>query len=119
MAHSFAEGARQAGANVDIKRAPDLIPEEIARPAGGHMPKAPLVSVAGFARCALFRTTFPSGGSEVNDLTYKGAREFATVTKQIGKEIVGAEISFTHPMDGDAKRELSYAARGNAPGAVL
>jgi NAD(P)H dehydrogenase (quinone) len=31
MAYAVAEGARQAGAHVDIKRVPELVPEEIAR----------------------------------------------------------------------------------------
>src|ERR1700739_4821053 len=31
MAQAVAEGARQAGAQVDIKRVPELVPEEIAR----------------------------------------------------------------------------------------
>jgi NAD(P)H dehydrogenase (quinone) len=31
MAEAIAEGAREAGASVDIKRVPDLVPEEIAR----------------------------------------------------------------------------------------
>src|SRR5258708_16918986 len=31
MANAVAEGARQAGARVDIKRVPELVPEEIAR----------------------------------------------------------------------------------------
>jgi NAD(P)H dehydrogenase (quinone) len=31
MANAVAEGARQAGAEVDIKRVPELVPEEIAR----------------------------------------------------------------------------------------
>ena len=31
MAHAIAEGARGAGAAVDIKRVPELVPEEIAR----------------------------------------------------------------------------------------
>jgi len=30
MANAVAEGARQAGAHVDIKRVPELVPEEIA-----------------------------------------------------------------------------------------
>ena len=33
MANAVAEGARQTGAQVDIKRVPDLVPEEIARKA--------------------------------------------------------------------------------------
>ena len=31
MANAVAEGARQAGAHVDIKRVPELVPEELAR----------------------------------------------------------------------------------------
>jgi len=31
MANAVAEGARQAGAEVDVKRVPELVPEEIAR----------------------------------------------------------------------------------------
>ena len=31
MAHAEAEGARQAGAEVDIKRVPELVPEDVAR----------------------------------------------------------------------------------------
>jgi NAD(P)H dehydrogenase (quinone) len=34
MANAVAEGAREAGAQVDIKRVPELVPEEIAR--GSH-----------------------------------------------------------------------------------
>ena len=33
MAHAVAEGARRAGAEVDIERVPELVPEEIARKA--------------------------------------------------------------------------------------
>ena len=31
MANAIAEGARETGAQVDIKRVPELVPEEIAR----------------------------------------------------------------------------------------
>jgi NAD(P)H dehydrogenase (quinone) len=31
MANAVAEGARQVGAHVDVKRVPELVPEEIAR----------------------------------------------------------------------------------------
>ena len=34
MAEAVAEGARSAGARVDIRRAPELVPEEVARAAG-------------------------------------------------------------------------------------
>ena len=43
MANAVAEGARGAGAEVDIKRVPELVPEEIARKAhatrGAKLPK--------------------------------------------------------------------------------
>jgi NAD(P)H dehydrogenase (quinone) len=31
MANAVAEGAREGGANVDIKRVPELVPEDVAR----------------------------------------------------------------------------------------
>jgi multimeric flavodoxin WrbA len=31
MAHAVAEGARQGGAEVDVKRVPEIVPEEVAR----------------------------------------------------------------------------------------
>jgi hypothetical protein len=31
MAHAVADGAREAGAQVDVKRVPELVPEEVAR----------------------------------------------------------------------------------------
>ncbi|MCH8685984.1 NAD(P)H:quinone oxidoreductase [Pedomonas mirosovicensis] len=34
MAHAVAEGAREAGAEVTVKRVPELVPEEIARKSG-------------------------------------------------------------------------------------
>ena len=47
MAEAAADGAREAGAQVDIKRVPELVPEEVARKSGYKMDqKAPV------ARCA-------------------------------------------------------------------
>ena len=34
MAQAAADGAREAGADVTIKRAPELVPEEVAKKAG-------------------------------------------------------------------------------------
>ena len=46
MANAVAEGARSAGAQVDIKRVPDLVPEEVARKAGAKMDQsAPICTV--------------------------------------------------------------------------
>ena len=47
MAEAVAEGAREAGAQVDIKRVPETVPEEIARKAGFKLgQKAPVATVA-------------------------------------------------------------------------
>ncbi|HEY7385447.1 MAG TPA: NAD(P)H:quinone oxidoreductase [Beijerinckiaceae bacterium] len=46
MAHAAAEGARQAGAEVAVKRVPELVPDEIARKAGYKMDQpAPIATV--------------------------------------------------------------------------
>jgi len=50
MAHAIAEGARAAGATVDVKRVPETVPEEIAR--GAHFKldqEAPVATVAELA----------------------------------------------------------------------
>lgn len=46
MAESVAEGAREAGATVDIKRVPELVPEQVARNSGFKLDqKAPVATV--------------------------------------------------------------------------
>ncbi len=46
MANAVAEGARGAGATVDIRRVPDLVSEDVARKAGAKLDqKAPLATV--------------------------------------------------------------------------
>ena len=46
MAEAVAEGAREAGAKVDIKRVPDLVPEEIAKKAHYKLDqRAPIAKV--------------------------------------------------------------------------
>jgi len=46
MAEAAAEGAREAGAQVDVKRVPELVPEEVARKSGYKMDqKAPIAKV--------------------------------------------------------------------------
>src|SRR5690606_5112849 len=50
MASAAAEGARQAGATVAVKRVPELVPEEVARRAGYQLePVAPEATVAELA----------------------------------------------------------------------
>lgn len=46
MAHAVAEGARKGGADVDIKRVPELVPEEVAKNSGYKLDQAaPLCKV--------------------------------------------------------------------------
>ena len=46
MAEAVAEGARQTGAEVDIKRVPELVPEEVARKSGMKLDQpAPIAKV--------------------------------------------------------------------------
>lgn len=47
LANAVAEGARQAGAHVDVKRVPELVPEDVARRSGYRMTQpAPIASVS-------------------------------------------------------------------------
>jgi NAD(P)H dehydrogenase (quinone) len=47
MAQAVAEGAREAGAEVDVRRVPETVPEEVARGAGYKLDQeAPLAQVA-------------------------------------------------------------------------
>lgn len=46
MAQAIAEGARSAGADVDIKRVPELVPEEVAKKSGYKMNQpAPIATI--------------------------------------------------------------------------
>jgi len=50
MAHAIAEGARSAGAEVDIKRVPETVPEEVAKGAGYKLDQAePVAKVSDIA----------------------------------------------------------------------
>ncbi len=51
MAHAFAEGAREAGAQADVMRVPELVPEEVARGAGYRLDQeAPVARVEDLER---------------------------------------------------------------------
>ena len=50
MAQAVAEGVREAGAHADIKRVPELVPEDIARKSGFKLDQAaPIATVPEFA----------------------------------------------------------------------
>lgn len=50
MAKAVAEGAREAGAQVDIKRVPELVPEDVAKSSGYKLDQeAPVAKVADLA----------------------------------------------------------------------
>ena len=47
MAQAVAEGVREAGAQVDIKRVPELVPEDVARKSGVKLDQAaPIATVS-------------------------------------------------------------------------
>ncbi len=47
MAEAIAEGAREAGASVDIKRVPELVPQEVAAKSGFKLNQAaPIATIA-------------------------------------------------------------------------
>jgi NAD(P)H dehydrogenase (quinone) len=51
MAQAVAEGAREAGATVDIRRVPDLVPEEVARAAHYKLDQAaPIAKIEDLAK---------------------------------------------------------------------
>jgi NAD(P)H dehydrogenase (quinone) len=51
MAHAIAEGARSAGAEVDVKRVPELVPEEVARASAYRLDQdAPIAAIADLER---------------------------------------------------------------------
>ena len=50
MAQAIAEGVRDAGAEADIKRVPELVPEDVAKQSGFKLDqKAPIATVAELA----------------------------------------------------------------------
>jgi flavorubredoxin len=50
MAQAVAEGVRDAGAEADIKRVPELVPEEVAKQSGFKLDqKAPIATIAELA----------------------------------------------------------------------
>ncbi|WP_031373043.1 hypothetical protein [Lysobacter antibioticus] len=68
MAQAVAEGAREAGAQVDIKRAPELVPDEVARKSHYKFDQqAPIAKIAELAEladsCVPPQSPFFSAGS--------------------------------------------------------
>lgn len=57
MAHAFADGAREAGAQADVKRVPELVPDEVARASGYRLdqeaPVAKVEELAGYDAIAI------------------------------------------------------------------
>ncbi len=62
MAHAVAEGARNGGATVDLKRVPELVPEEVAKKSG-------------------FKLDQPAPVAKVEELTQYDAVIFGTPTR--------------------------------------
>ena len=47
MAHAVAEDVREAGAHADIKRLPELVPEDVARKSGFKLDQAAPIATVG------------------------------------------------------------------------
>src|ERR1700748_3106057 len=63
MAHAVAEGAREAGAQVDVKRVPETVPEAIAR--GAHFKLDQSASVATAEELATYDLILVGSGTRV------------------------------------------------------
>jgi NAD(P)H dehydrogenase (quinone) len=97
MANAVAEGAREAGASVDIKRVPELVPPEIAKAsyykldqAGGLWAKGALHGKVGGA----FTSTATQHGGQETTL-------FSIITNLLhfGMTIIGLNYGFTGQME--------------------
>ena len=54
MAYAVAEGAKSAGADVTVKRVPELVPEEVARASHYKLDQAALIAKPAASSLALF-----------------------------------------------------------------
>ena len=90
MANAVAEGAREAGAQVDVKRVPDLVPEEIARKSHYKLDQAaPLAKVEDLGGSPYGATTIAGGdgsrlptANELQGARYQG-RKIAETAKKL------------------------------------
>jgi NAD(P)H dehydrogenase (quinone) len=131
MAKAVAEGARSAGAEVDIKRVPELVPEDVARKSGYKLdqeaPVATVDELAGYDAIILGLATrygmMPAqmknfldqtGGLWVKGALYNkvGSVFASTATQHGGQEIsiITAQAALQH--HGMIIVGLSYAFQG-------
>ena len=73
MANAVAEGARQTGAHVDIKRVPELVPEEIARKSHYKLDQA--APVAKIEDLAAYDAIIVGAGTRFGRLPSRQTRE--------------------------------------------
>jgi hypothetical protein len=104
MANAVAEGMREAGAQVDVKRVPELVPEEVARKSHYKLDQAaPIAKVEDLAN------TTPSSSAQVPG---SGARRrrwriFSTRRVACGRAALSTERSVAR----SRRRRRSAAAR--------
>jgi multimeric flavodoxin WrbA len=73
MAKAVAEGAREAGANVDIKRVPETVPEEIAKAAHFKLDQEVPIVGLDYGHAGQMTLEEITGGSPYGATTISGA----------------------------------------------
>lgn len=108
MAYAAADGARSAGAEVDVKRVPELVPEEVARKSGMKMDQqAPIAKVDDLPRYDAIivgvPTRFGRMASQMSNFWDQAGALWANDTL-VGK--VGSVISSTATQHGGQEMTL-------------
>src|SRR5258707_678480 len=93
MANAVAEGAREAGASVDIKRVPELVPPEVAKASHYKLdqpaPVAKLEEVTGGSPYGATTITGGDGSRQPSDNELAGARYQGRVIAETAKKLHG------------------------------
>jgi NAD(P)H dehydrogenase (quinone) len=69
MAHAVAEGAREVGAQVDVKRAPETVPDEIAL--GAHFELARTAPIANVRELTDDDAIIVGSGTSVSGISWR------------------------------------------------
>ena len=126
MAHAVAEGVRDAGAEADIKRVPELVPQEVAKQSGFKLDqKAPIATVPELAdydaiifgsgtRFGVFTSQMRNFLDQTGPLWMKGALvgKVGSVFTGSGTQHGGQESTI---LSNDSYPSSSRYDRGRAP----
>jgi hypothetical protein len=93
MANAVAEGAREGGASVDIKRVPELVPEDVARKSYYKVDqKAPIAKIEELLSAAHHWAFDPS--SQIARRLQKSVAEFAVACQYPG-DVIESRLTAT------------------------